>query len=32
MPKNAAYSSPAQVPMLGNDGKYVDEKYVYEAK
>jgi hypothetical protein len=32
MPINAAHSSPAQVPRVGKEGKYCDEKYVYEAK
>jgi hypothetical protein len=32
IPINAAHSSPAQVPMVGKEGKYWDEKYVYDAK
>lgn len=31
-PKPAAYSSPMQLPAFGAHGKYVDAKYVYEAK
>jgi hypothetical protein len=32
MPAKAANSSPAHLPAFGIHGKYVDVKYVYEAK
>ena len=32
MPEKAANSSPAHLPWLGIHGKYVEVKYVYEAK
>ena len=32
IPEMAANSSPAHEPQLGAQEKYVDEKYVYEAK
>lgn len=31
-PEIAANSSPAQLPTLGQCGKYVDVKYEYDAK